>query len=116
MATHGRSASATTFKWRVDAKDKLIVGAGGDQPGRGMGLLTQAGTSPRESIGTIDVVADRGYFKIEDIEGMRAGGHVPHVAETAMRLVDARGHVSQGRVPRYDAGLETDITDRPGSC
>jgi hypothetical protein len=41
-----------------------------------MGLLTQTAEPAKEvlGVGKIDVVADRGYFKIEDIESCEKGG------------------------------------------
>ena len=46
-----------------------------------MGLLTQTAEPAREILGveTIDVVADRGYFKIEDIEACEKTGCIPYV-------------------------------------
>jgi hypothetical protein len=40
-----------------------------------MGLLTETAEPAKEILGVerIAVVADRGYFKIEDIEGLREG-------------------------------------------
>ena len=46
-----------------------------------MGLLTQTATPAKEvlGVGTIAVVADRGYFKIEDIEACEKAGMEPYV-------------------------------------
>jgi hypothetical protein len=46
-----------------------------------MGLLTQTATPAKEVLGveTIAVVADRGYFKIEDIEACEQAGIEPYV-------------------------------------
>jgi Transposase DDE domain len=46
-----------------------------------MGLLTQTAEPARAilDVETIDVVADRGYFKIEDIEACEKAGLMPHV-------------------------------------
>ena len=46
-----------------------------------MGLLTQTAEPAKEVLGveTIDVVADKGYFKIEDIESCEKAGMVPYV-------------------------------------
>jgi Transposase DDE domain len=45
------------------------------------GLLTQTAVPAKEVLGvaTIDVVADKGYFKIEDIEACEKAGMVPYV-------------------------------------
>jgi hypothetical protein len=46
-----------------------------------MGLLTQTAAPAKEALGveTIAVVADRGYFKIEDIEACEQAGMEPYV-------------------------------------
>jgi hypothetical protein len=45
------------------------------------GLLTQTAEPAKEVLGveTIEVVADKGYFKIEDIEACEKAGIVPYV-------------------------------------
>jgi hypothetical protein len=45
------------------------------------GLLTQTAEPAKEILGveTIDVVADKGYFKIEDIEACEKAGIEPYV-------------------------------------
>jgi len=47
----------------------------------GRGLLTRTAEPAKEILGveTIDVVADKGYFKIEDIEACENAGTVPYV-------------------------------------
>ena len=44
-----------------------------------MGLLTQTAVPAKEVLGveTIEVVADKGYFKIEDIEACEKAGWRP---------------------------------------
>ena len=46
-----------------------------------MGLLTQTAEPAKEVLGveTNEVVADKGYFKIEDIEACEKAGIVPYV-------------------------------------
>jgi CheY-like chemotaxis protein len=46
-----------------------------------MGLLTQTAEAARDILGAgnIDVVADKGYFKIEDIEACEKAGMTPYV-------------------------------------
>jgi transposase len=46
-----------------------------------MGLLAKTAAPAREVLGveTIDVVADMGYFKSEDIEACETAGLTPHV-------------------------------------
>src|ERR1700729_199091 len=78
--------------------------AGGDQPGRGPG---PADAAAREVLGveTIDVVADRGYFKIEDIEACEKTGCVPHVRKP-QRGSSVREGLFRKDEFRYDAGLD----------
>ena len=100
MAAHTKVGVGYNVQVAVDAKNKLIVEQAVTNQVVDMGLLTETSEPAREILGveTIDVVADRGYFKIEDIEACEQAGCVPHVAAAA-RLVGARGPVSQGRVP-----------------
>ena len=54
---------------------------------------------------TIDVVADRGYFKIEDIEACEKTGCVPHVPKP-QRGSSVREGLFRKDEFRYDAGLD----------
>jgi hypothetical protein len=65
----------------VDTKHKLIVEQQVTNQVIDMGLLTQTAEPAKEVLGveTIDVVADKGYFKIEDIEACEKAGMVPFV-------------------------------------
>ncbi len=69
-----------------------------------MGLLTQTAEPAREILGveTIDVVADRGYFKIEDIEACERAGCIPHVPRP-QRGSSAREGLFRKDEFRYDA-------------
>ena len=106
MAAHTKVDVGYNIQVAVDAKNKLIVEQAVSNQVVDMGLLTEAEPA-REILGveTIDVVADRGYFKIEDIEACEQAGCCSPRCQAAARLVGARGPVSQGRV-RYDAGLD----------
>src|ERR1700710_3088635 len=65
----------------VDAKHKLIVEQQVTNQVVDMGMLTQTVEPAKEILGveTIDAVADKGYFKIEDIEACEKTGIVPYV-------------------------------------
>ena len=82
-----------------------------------MGLLTETSSRPAKSWGSrrSDVVADRGYFKIEDIEACEQAGCVPHVAKP-QRGSSVREGLFRKDEFRYDAGLPTPTSARPGSC
>ena len=65
----------------VDAKNKMVVEQAVTNQVVDMDLLTQTAEPARAilDVETIGVVADRGYFKIEDIEACEKAGLTPHV-------------------------------------
>src|SRR6516162_10469644 len=85
-----RSLTPTAVRWRriprvavgynaqvaVDAKHKLIVEQQVTNQVADIGLLTQTAEPAKAALGveTIAVVADRGHFKIEDIEACEKAG------------------------------------------
>ncbi len=81
MAAHTRVAVGYNVQVAVDAKHKLIVEQRVSNQVLDMGLLTETATAAKEALGaeTIDAVADKGYFKIEDIEACEKAGIVPYV-------------------------------------
>ena len=107
MAAHTKVGVGYNIQVAVDAKNKLIVEQAVTNQVVDMGLLTETSEPAREILGveTIDVVADRGYFKIEDIEAWRAGRLRSPRCQAAARLVGARGLFRKDEF-RYDAGLD----------
>ena len=83
MAAHTKVGVGYNVQVAVDAKNKLIVEQEVTNQVVDMGLLTPTAEPAREVLGveTIDVVADRGYFKAEDIEACEKAGCVPYVAK-----------------------------------
>jgi transposase len=81
MAAHTHVAVGYNVQVAVDTRHKLIVEQQVTNQVVDMGLLTETAQPAKEILGagTIDVVADRGYFKIEDIEACENGGMVPYV-------------------------------------
>lgn len=81
MAGHTKVGVGYNVQLAVDAKHKLIVEQAVTNQVVDMGLLTQTAAPARDILGVerIDVVADRGYFKAEDIEACEAAGMTPHV-------------------------------------
>lgn len=81
----------------VDAKYKLIV----EQQVHGKvsdhGLLAETAEAAKETLGveTVDAVADRSYFAIDDIERCMGAGVIPHVPKPKRSTA---GH--QGRFPK----------------
>jgi transposase len=81
MAAHTRVAVGYNAQIAVDAKHKLIVEQAVTNQVLDLGLLTQTAAPAKEILGVerIDVVADRGYFKFEDIEACEQAGMTPYV-------------------------------------
>jgi transposase len=81
MAAHTRVAVGYNVQIAVDTKHKLIVEQQVTNQVLDMGLLTETADPAKEILGvaTIDVVADKGYFKIEDIEACEKAGMEPYV-------------------------------------
>ena len=81
MAAHTKAGVGYTIQVAVDGKNKLIVEQAVTNPVVDMGLLTQTAEPAREipDVETIDVVANRGYFKAEDIETCEKVGCIPYV-------------------------------------
>src|SRR5215211_7579519 len=81
MAAHTRVAVGYNVQVAVDTKHKLIVEQQVTNQGLDMGLLTETAEPAKEILGvaTIDVVADMGYFKIEDIEACETAHMVPYM-------------------------------------
>ena len=81
MAAHTKVAFGYNIQMAVDAKHKLIVEQTVTNQVVDMGLLTQTAKLARQVLGVekIDVVADRGYFKIENIEDCEKTTFIPNV-------------------------------------
>ena len=81
MAAHTRVAVGYNAQIAVDTKHKLIVEQQVTSQVLDMGLLTETAEPAKEILGveTIEVVADKGYFKIEDIETCEKAGMEPYV-------------------------------------
>jgi hypothetical protein len=82
MAAHTRVAVGYNVPVAVDVKHKLIVEQQVTNQIVDMGLLTQTAEPAKEILGVekIDVVADGGYFKIEDIEACEKAGIEPYTS------------------------------------
>jgi hypothetical protein len=81
MAAHTHVAVGYNVQVAVDAEHKLIVEQQVTNQVVDMGLLTETAEPAKAILGveTIAVVADKGYFKIEDIEACEKAGMVPYV-------------------------------------
>ena len=69
-----------------------------------LGLLAETGRAARTSLGVerIDAVADKGYFKVEDIAGCEAAGITPYVPKPRRSPARRSGRFPKERF-RYDA-------------
>jgi len=81
MAAHTHVAVGYNAQVAMDTKHKLIVEQQVTNQVLDMGLLTETAEPAKEILGVeqIAVVADRGYFKIEDIEACEKAGMEPYV-------------------------------------
>ena len=100
MAAHTHVAVGYNVQVAVDAKHKLIVEQQVTNQVVDMGLLTQTAEPAKEVLGVekIDVVADRGYFKIEDIEACEKAGVDTVCAASSARSFSPGRFLPQGRV------------------
>ncbi len=81
MAAHTKVGVGYNIQLAVDAKNKMIVEQAVTNQVVDMGLLKETAEPARIllDVENIDVVADRGYFKIEDIEACEKAGLTPYV-------------------------------------
>ena len=81
MAAYTKVGVGYNAQIAVDAKNKMIVEQAISNDVLDMGLLQKTAGPARAilEVETIDVVADMGYFKFEDIEACEKAGLTPHV-------------------------------------
>ncbi len=110
MAAHTRVAVGYNVQVAVDAKHKLIVEQAVTNQVLDLGLLTQTAEPARAllGIGQIDVVADRGYFKFEDIEACEAAGMTPYVPKPQRGSAVRKGFFAKDEF-RYDSAEDVYI-------
>ena len=92
----------------VDTKHKLIAEQQVHSQVSDLGLLAETARAARTSLGVerIDAVADKEYFKVEDIAGCEAAGITPYVPKPRRSPARRSGRFSKERF-RYDAGTDT---------
>jgi len=107
MATPTKVGVGYNIQVAVDAKNKLIVEQAVTNQVVDMGLLTQTAEPARKilDVETIDVVADRGYFKVEDIEACEKAGCIPHVPRPQRGSSVREGFFRKDEF-RYDSGRD----------
>jgi transposase len=104
MAAHTKVGVGYNIQIAVDAANKLIVEQDVSNQVVDMGLLTQTAEAARDilEVEKIDVVADKGYFKIEDIEACENAGITPHVPRPQRGPAVREGFFRKDEF-RYDA-------------
>ena len=107
MAAHTKAGVGYNIQVAVDAKHKLIVEQAVTNQVVDMGLLTQTAEPAREilDVETIDVVADRGYFKVEDVEACEKVGCIPRVPRPQRGSSVREGFFRKDEF-RYDSGRD----------
>ena len=90
----------------VDSKHNLIAEQRVHTNVTDVGLLAQTAVAARENLAVeqIDAVADKGYYKISDIEVCEAAGVTPHVPNPIRS--PSKGHFMKSRF-RYDGTMDT---------
>ena len=104
MAAHTKVGVGYNIQIAVDAKNKMIVEQEVTNQVVDMGLLTETAEPARAILDVehIDVVADHGYFKIEDIEACEKAGLTPHVPRPQRGPAVREGFFRKDEF-RYDA-------------
>jgi transposase len=107
MAPNTHVAVGYNVQVAVDAKHKLIVEQAVTNQVGDMGLLTQTAEPARMILGVaqIDVVADRGYYKSEDIEACEKAGMTPYVPKPQRGPAVREGFFRKDEF-RYDAARD----------
>jgi transposase len=113
MHSSSRIGVGYNIQIAVDTKHKLIAEQQVHNKVSDLGLLTETANAARENLGVdqIDVVADRGYYKIEDIEDCEAVGVTPYVPKPLRGSAVKNGFFTKEQF-QYDA--DADILTCPG--
>jgi hypothetical protein len=116
MAAHTKVGVGYNIQVAVDAKNKLIVEQAVTNQVLDMGLLTETSEPAREILGveTIDVVADRGYFKSRISRLARRPAAFPTFASRSAARRCARACFA--RTSSDTTPGSTPTSARPGSC
>jgi transposase len=104
MHSSSRIGVGYNIQIAVDTKHKLIAEQQVHNNVSDLGLLAETANAARENLGVdrIDVVADRGYYKIEDIEDCEAAGVKPYVPKPLRGSAVKNGFFTKEEF-RYDA-------------
>ncbi|MGI4806843.1 MAG: transposase [Janthinobacterium lividum] len=104
IAMHPKVGVGYNAQVAVDARHKLIVEQHVTNAGSDLGLLAQTADAARELLGVerIAAVADKGYYKGEDIAACETVGVIPYVARPERGPAIDEGYFAKSAF-RYDA-------------
>jgi transposase/IS5 family transposase len=107
MAAYTKVGVGYNAQIAVDAKHKMIVEQAVSNDVLDMGLLQQTAEPARQilDVETIDVVADKGYFRTEDIAACEKAGLIPHVPKPQRGPAVASGFFRKDEF-RYDVAQD----------
>ena len=107
MPSSSRIGVGYNIQIAVDAKHKLIAEQQVHNKVSDLGLLAETANAARENLGVdqIDAVADRGYYKIEDIEDCEATGVTPYVPKPLRGSAVKNGFFTKEQF-HYDAAAD----------
>jgi transposase/IS5 family transposase len=107
MAAYTKVGVGYNAQIAVDAKHKMIVEQAVTNDVLDMGLLQQTADPARQILGvaTIDVLADKGYFRTEDIATCEKAGLKPYVARPQRGAAVTNGFFRKDEF-RYDAAQD----------
>ena len=107
MHSSSRIGVGYNIQIAVDTKHKLIAEQQVHNNVSDLGLLAETANGARENLGVdrIDVVADRGYYKIEDIEDCEAAGVTPYIPKPLRGSAVKNGFFTKEQF-HYDADAE----------
>jgi hypothetical protein len=113
MHSSSRIGVGYNIQIAVDTKHKLIAEQQVHNKVSDLGLLAETANAARENLGVdqIGVVADRGYYKIEDIEDCEAAGVTPYVPKPLRGSAVKNGFFTKEQF-HYDA--DADVLICPG--
>jgi hypothetical protein len=104
MVAHTKVGVGYNIQIAVDAKNKMIVEQAVSNDVLDMGLLQRTAEPARAilEVEKIDVVADKGYFRTEDIASCEEAGLMPHVPRPQRGAAVKNGFFRKDEF-RYDA-------------
>src|SRR5262245_42841295 len=107
MAAHTKVGVGYNAQIAVDAKHKMIVEQAVSNDVLDMGLLQQTAEPARQILGveTINAVADKGYFRTEDIAACEQAGLTPYVPRPQRGAAVTNGFFRKDEF-RYDAAQD----------